>query len=684
MSNYKVQNVNLFSKILLTLYLLVGLSHFLGALSTVGFQWLYFSVLNVVSLVFIYGYKEVLLPFAIGRHASRFFLLFFLFLLFTIISVSQAIIVSESIVNIFRLINIFTAIYIITVLVKNEPKIFFEYVCKICLILLFYYSYITISHYLGNYNKPRNVLLYRSFKHDFGNINFFTAFLVLKLPFVIYLFLKSDSKFWKYISAVTIFTTTLSLYFAGSRTAILSIIIIFLTSSIYYIKRGLNNKPLLFKGVYLLLVPFISLFLMVNVNRIDKSKMNSFKTFYNYVPTNIKQVDKFYKLNKEIANSPVKIVKEEDSFTIKLLKKTGRFEIWKTASNIFLSNPMLGIGYGNFKMYPKDDYYKNLSNSNGNFSRPNKVHNDFFEKFLETGIIGGILYLMLFIFLISVFINQLKTKNKDIIFILLLSFSAYILDAFFNFPIERIPVQLLFIIVVAFLLAFTINNNSKEAKDSSVLKGIYIPVILISLLSLVSNYYVNKNYSIRSIQKNYKVFKKMGLYRYDYKEMKQLIKPYPALGVSGINMNHYLGSYALNNGDFDEAIDIFNEAIDNKGNNLTIRKQIGEAFLRYKKDKDSAAYYFNSVFKIHPSYKSNYSYLKKIYLSKKDMNNYERVLNTYTKNTHLDVSEWIAKAEYYSKKEKDKKVGISIIDTALFYNKKSIALIKAKKKFLLK
>ncbi|MCH3882605.1 MULTISPECIES: O-antigen ligase family protein [Tenacibaculum] len=677
----KTQNTSLISKIILLLYLVVGLSPKVVEIEYEGFQWLYFSVLNIISLGFIYSQKDVLKPFNVGKSTKQFFLIFFLFFIASLVSIFQATIVSESLVHIARLFNVIVATFVVFTLVKSNPKDFFEFVCKICVVLLAYHSIVTLEHYLGNYNKPRNRELFKTFLYYYGNVNIFTASLIVKLPFAIYLYFKSNSKIWKMLSGIVVFTTTLSLIFVGSRAALLSMVLIFGITFLTYllsVSSKENKKLKIGNLTYLILVPLIALFLMMNVNRIDKNKMNSFALATTYSSNDYKKLDRFIAKYPKSDVTTVVVKKDQDDFLTKLIKVTGRYNIWNSAIVIFKENPFLGIGYGNYKIYPHKNYFLKKQSSGGTFGKPIRVHNDFFEKFVEIGIIGGILYLMLFIFILKQLISKFKSENKEIVLFLLLSGLAYTIDAFFNFPLERAPVQLFFVLVSGFALALT-NSNKEEKEASSITSILFVPIVLVSIITIFSNYLVFKAYSINTAIKNEKVLKKRGDYEFTFSEMNGLIKEYPTLDQDGIKMKYYLATYAAKEQKYDTALEILTQASSLNVHDFLIKKQKAEIFLKGLKQLDSSEHYFKEVFNSYPSYKFNYTMLKNIYKGKKDTVNFEKLMNKYTSVNKIDAVAWINKTDYFYKKNKDLKAAIETLDTAISY-RKTLNLLEAKQK----
>lgn len=70
-----------------------------------------------------------------------------------------------------------------------------------------------------------------------------------------------------------------------------------------------------------------------------------------------------------------------------------RFKLWEHAFDYIAENPLMGCGYGNWKLasipYEKE-YIDDLN-------VPAHAHNDFLEHAAELGLLGGLLYLSLYV-----------------------------------------------------------------------------------------------------------------------------------------------------------------------------------------------------------------------------------------------------------------------------------------------
>ena len=137
-----------------------------------------------------------------------------------------------------------------------------------------------------------------------------------------------------------------------------------------------------------------------------------------------------------------------------------RLGYYSDAVKSIIQYPAFGIGVGNWKI-KSIDYAGNTVNG---YTVPYHTHNDFLQVSAEIGVIGGIIYLM--IYLIPIYRVLIKLKNKvldNINLVYLLIISAIFIDSMLNFPLAR-PVNHIFLLftLVAMMQTSKANLNNES------------------------------------------------------------------------------------------------------------------------------------------------------------------------------------------------------------------------------
>ncbi|WP_430410601.1 O-antigen ligase family protein [Kordia sp.] len=684
--NTSDDTTNMIAKILFVLYLLTAFMPLLGAMDYDAPEWLYVSVLNIISLVFIYKNKETFTPFAFPKHVQQYFLLFIGFFVVGCLSMLTAINVSESLVHLARLATILVALYCLYVFVKQNPTSFFEFMCRIATLIVIYFSWRSIRYFIGNASSPRISEFVIAFPHNFSNANIYTAFLIVQLPFVMYAFVYFK-KVWKYLAGVAIFMAILALLFSGSRTAALSLAIILFALLAFIIYGIVKHKATIKKEVIIVaLMPIVSTILVLNVNRVDKMSMNSLTTIFQPQAIDFYEGDIAVERNtsnaKDLLPNAINLDNSKGS-------DSGRFSLWNLAFTNFKENPFLGVGYGNYKAVAKKQHLINHISSKGSYANPRRAHSDFLEKLAETGIIGFLLYVSLFIFPLWLFFKLMRKEKsflkQFLFFTIFLSALAYTFDALLNFPLERAPIQLYFLLAVIFILTFTQTEAPKEASSSKRSMLLFGIIFLTSFASVASNYLVLKSYQLqRTMRQDLSgktLFTNQKLNN-SYESIKKQWSNYPQLSYVGTVNNVYLANYAIKAKKYDEALEILNKSQNYNKDAFLVKAFKAEIYYHVYHNLDSATYYSEAIFDNYPSFKTNYRLLKGIYNKQNDTVNLARVMNRYTKLNWVDVHEWKVKANTIYNRTKNSELMLKVLDTGLTYNTNSNILLKAKKEVL--
>lgn len=684
----QLSNQLIIAHVFLLLYMVSCFVPLFNAMDYDAPQWLYFSLLNIASLLFIFKNNAFFEAFQLQKKSKIYLGLLTGFFAVGCLSMITAINVSESLVHLARFVNVVIAFYCVFTFVKKDPKTFFFFACKVSIFLVGYYSWTPIKYYIGNSDVARTSEMVLGFRSGFSNTNIYSAFLVVQIPLVLYSFLYF-SKIWKYLSGIVITLGALAIFLAGARTALLSLLLIFgcvLCFMIYDIIQKKNTSSFKLETIFLISIPILISVTVLNVNKVDKDRMNSLT-----VILSPRTLD-YYKGKKNMVK-PVSVKIEDPASTLNIKPpsgiSSGRFSLWQLAMRSFKKKPILGVGYGNYKAVGKKEHYSSFASSKGTYANPRRAHSDFLEKLAETGIIGFLVYVSLFLLPLLWFFNlfrkEKELQTKFIYISIFLVAGAYTLDALLNFPLERPPIQFYFILTTGLIVAFAEqkkkpqHDSQKSKKLSIVLFGI---CMLFSIASTASNFAVMSAYQLQRDMRTDLMGKTLfsdEKLKNSFESIEKQWQNYPQLSYVGTVNNVFLANYAIKAKKYDKALEILNQSKDYNVDALMVKAFKAEIFLNVKENLDSARYYSEQVFDIYPAFKTNYYMLKKIYAMQKDTASLVKAMHRYSKHNYRDIEEWQTKANTIYEFTKDSDLMLKVLDTGLAYNTYSQKLLDAKK-----
>ena len=351
------------------------------------------------------------------------YIIYGLFILQCLISLIYTNNLYISTVDITRHLVLFITVTALVSLMKNIPFKFYHISLIISLFLIYEViaSLSPLIHFI--YNNGLNFSIISSINIDSlkgitGNRNITTASIVIKTPFIFYLLYNSKS-LTKYFFSILLFITTLPLFLINSRAALLSLIFILLSTFITLI---------LHKRKKLIILIFIG------------------------VPIALSLI--FAKSLVPAENSDT--VERLASIEFSNESSSQRFFLWENAFDYIIKHPFVASGIGNWKV-ESAAYWGSYGDR---YLVPFHAHNDFIEFSTEIGVIGGLTYLLLFLFVMLKLLAK-YLKSKDLKFLtLLLSFLAIFIDSCLNFPFERPIIQTMFVVI----LSLSIYYNEKEIR----------------------------------------------------------------------------------------------------------------------------------------------------------------------------------------------------------------------------
>ena len=620
------------SKIILILYLLVGLVPYFGAADKSHTQILYLQITNVISFLFIVysAYKSDKKMNYLRGFNSLSFQFFFVFLIWASTSTFFAINKIESLRILNEIVTYIISFICLYILMKNISKKFFINLLllltaiEVFAILLPFLRDIAIG---GNY-----IARSASYSGVTGNINIAAFALLVKMPFVIYFILNDKTRLLKkIISYLILCFSVFSIFFVlSTRGAMLGIIIIFILIILYGARNLFLNiekaKSFLFKILKVTFIPFLFTFALSTALNFTLKRDSSF-------------IERIGSVGSENDGSSQE-----------------RIRYWKQSFQTIKENPLFGIGIGNWKIVGIDKEEDNLRN----YIVPYHVHNDFLELIAETGIIGGLSFFMVFIipflYLMRHLIKKLKIKENVFEFILFLSLLAYFMDVTLNFPLAR-PIQQILIISITVFCLHHIDVNFNFLKTKNINKLFIYQLSILILLIPLSTYSAIRVY--KSSKEQYYLTGQFNanIFSIPLSEIEDYEAYYPNMTGTTIPIKSMQGIYNLKNQRYEEAIKLLKE-----GNKINPYLQIGNTFIGYSfyelNQPDSAMYYSKIAFEKQPKNMIHYTHYVIGLTMKNDTSQitktYDRAKNYLPDDELVDKIYFLAMEGLLGKDEKKK------------------------------
>ena len=466
----KVNTDNLIPSILILSFLVVGFIQNIGAVDKIAPQWLYLSVINILSASYILFNKQDFserLNITIRSGISFFYILFFIW---ASCSYFYAINEIEALINITRHSNTLFMYLHLFVFIQNlkNKNVLISWVMTIFLLIEVYSVFTQAIEMID----LKGVIVPGELKGVTANRNITAFSIAMKIPFVLYLFDKLKSKALIISLVILIFFSILDLSMISSRASFVAVLIILIgyVFTCFFQNHFFSNiysKKKTFYKVSYFLIPLI------------------FSIFVNQIYFSSKGADAISRAGTIAVNT------SDDSIS-------KRLRYYEDVLKHMSSNPIFGTGIGNWKI--ESIRYDRLDIDG--YIVPYHAHSDFIQLGAELGFIGFFLYLFIFITAIYyvfniLFKSNLDNDNKTFSMILLISLGVYLIDANLNFPIAR-PQELAPWAMVMALIGFYNSkaiNISYNFKSKGILKNkkyifsIVTLVFSLPALSISNNVY---------------------------------------------------------------------------------------------------------------------------------------------------------------------------------------------------
>ena len=515
--------------ILLILYLSIGFIPNWEAVDKIAPQWLIMSCLNLTSLTYLIYNRKTLAEIIGPNLNSKLTITYAGFIFWAIGSLVYAINSTEVLVNLSRQFNVFLMFFSMAVFSYrlNNKMIFLSWVISIIFAIEIY---AVIEEAIELFNSTGRIIG-GQLKGVTANRNITAFSLAIKIPFVLFL-LHVNKNIWRKLSLTALITLGLiSLSMIQSRASFVAIgLILFsyivLQFTIYFKE---NNKLKQLLNVGYLIAP---IFLAILINQTFLSN---------------KGADAISRA------ATISLSKSDASIN-------SRFRYYQDVLTHFNSNPIFGVGLGNWKL-KSIDYDKNDIIG---YVVPYHAHSDFIQLGAELGIVGFLLYLGVFIWAV-IFVyrlirsSELKLDEKVFLFLMIIALGVYSIDANLNFPIARPQVLVVWTLILALITGYYQREKNKKLKSKPNNKHSLGFLTILLLLTLPSIYINNSVYKSLKGQMFLLQDFNSNNYSIPLNKVDNIVPDMPNITVTTIPINSIKARYYVNAKKYDKALDLLDK-----------------------------------------------------------------------------------------------------------------------------
>jgi len=575
--------------IILILYIITGSLGNMGAIDILAPQWIYLGAVNILACLYFLFSNTATVQAGLSKLSKSIFIYVYLFyFIWSGLSFFYAINPTETLLNLPRLGNTFFAIFFCFLLLHGlENKIVF-----ISRVFIGFLAFELLSFYSDLLTQlENNTFISTDLKGVAGNKNITAASIAFKVPFVLYSIVTVRKGLFKFILSSLLFTAVFAISILYARSAILSSFIVFLIFLAYSVFTLLANRTQLkhnLSNLSLTIIPYVLAVLL------------------NFTFTNSQ--------NKgDIGSQLGNIEFTEQS-------SNGRFQYWSDAFEHIQDHPVIAAGLGNWKI-ASISYGKEHVKG---YTVPYHAHNDFIHIFAEVGVLGGIAYLSLFglltFFLFRLlYVQRKEDGNTDFsLFLLVLPFIIYGIDAGLNFPIARPLMQSSLALFMGLLLSIYLNRfTSKETKP---IAPLYTKIILGLSLTLLIPGIIIHILSYQSLTQQGRLLYEFnnGTYNLTLAELDQIEDDFPNLTETAMPIKAMKARYFYLNNQKEKAHQYaLLGAKDNP--QIFFGESLKSQFFASEQQIDSAYYYSKLAFENLPNNMPHYNLYMNSLAIKKDV-----------------------------------------------------------------
>ena len=512
---------------IIILYLCIGFVPNWGAVDKIAPQWLALGILHLCSGLILWVYRREFLPQLRLTLTSTMSLLYIGFFLWAAASYFYALNSTEVLVNLPRHLHTLLMYLFMAVFIGGIAKraVFFSWVITLILGVEVYAVLTEAAAMIESTGVISSGIL----KGVTANRNITAFSIAIKVPFVLYLMLRSQARWLQLAQGLLVTLSLVCLSIIQSRAAFVAsgATLVLFTGLCFYFYQTIKNKKWLWAPSFYVLPLLVSLVL---------------NSFY-FSDKGADALDRVSTISVSTNDGSV----------------NQRLRYYEDVLTHITAHPFLGTGLGNWKI-KSIDYDKNDIRG---YVVPYHAHSDFIQLGAELGIIGFLLYIGVFvfalIFVVRVFRSQkASTDQKLFVGLLLTALAVYTVDANLNFPIARPQVLAPWALVMALITyyhqsIFHISLSTTTLKKRK--KLAYNSFPFLSVLLLIP--------SIQTTNTTYKSLKAQMLILQDFNsnkytlplnQIETFIPSLPNITVTTIPMDAIKARYYFHNKKYDKAL----------------------------------------------------------------------------------------------------------------------------------
>lgn len=610
--------------VFVTLYLFVDFVPEYGGIDVMGSQWVYLVVINFLSTGYIFcfskdhGYELVL-----KKLFSKFMSWAYVaFLIVAGISIFFAINQTEALVCYTGVIIAVVAYLNIAVLLSGRLSAF-KIIAQVLSVILLIQSFNTLNTFFSGMDTTLLSTLIYNIKGNTGNKNIFAASMAIKLSFVMYCVYTFKS--WaRLIHIPALILGAIALFLVNARSAYLGLILetgMFIVFAIMQYFKDKQLKEALVRAAPVVVSLLIAFFVA------QASLINAEHESVNEVAGGIK----------------MSVTERLKSLTVASNNQI-RLNLWAGGLDYIKKHPLIGAGIGNCKLaivpYERDFIR--------DFQFAKHTHQDFIQITMETGIVGGLLFISLFIcalvYVIKVWRSKVDDQVKIIIVFSLIALAGYTTDALFNFPAERPIMQLLFAMILAINVCAYMevrDQKDKVSKSGNMHFTTWFGIISIILL-IDAAYYKYVAYQ-SLVAQGLTISDFPNKATRNWKEVNDRLPDTPNLDANNIPIDVIRAWYLLDDKKYDEAMVLLNRSTKVNAYNMANEFVKAQVFLQTNK-LDSAWYYIRKSFENRPNNVAIYTMYNNLCLRRGDLPSVQKAFKECVKvrNEPMIWNEYIA------------------------------------------